>query len=230
MKKADRIGGHSNTVSVSLGGADIRVDTGFIVYNPVTYPNFVELLRVLGVEFERHGHVVFRLALRRKDRVFRLRPRGALQPALELGSAAVLADALRPRPVLSACDPRRPNAGGRGGDARRVSRRRRVRRGFSRPPRPADGERDLVGGAGRHPWLPGGRVPQVPRQPRAPQAHWTADLENRGRRQPRIRFASRRAARGAVPARRGAARMERARGEGRGRPTHAASATSSTRS
>ena len=49
-EKAHRIGGHSNTVSVRLDGAEVSVDTGFIVYNALTYPNFVELLRVLGVE------------------------------------------------------------------------------------------------------------------------------------------------------------------------------------
>ncbi len=49
-EKAQRIGGHSNTVSATVGGDQLAVDTGFIVFNPVTYPNFVELLRVLGVE------------------------------------------------------------------------------------------------------------------------------------------------------------------------------------
>ncbi|RBP09829.1 hypothetical protein DFR50_12029 [Roseiarcus fermentans] len=49
-EKAGRVGGHSNTVSVRLDGVDLDVDTGFIVYNAPTYPNFVELLRVLGVE------------------------------------------------------------------------------------------------------------------------------------------------------------------------------------
>ncbi len=49
-EKADRFGGHSNTVSVRLDGVEVPVDTGFIVYNSATYPNFVELLRVLGVE------------------------------------------------------------------------------------------------------------------------------------------------------------------------------------
>ena len=46
----ERIGGHSNTVSITVDGDEIGVDTGFIVYNPVTYPNFIELLRVLGVD------------------------------------------------------------------------------------------------------------------------------------------------------------------------------------
>lgn len=49
-EKAGRVGGHSNTVSATIGGAEVAVDTGFIVFNQATYPNFVELLRVLGVE------------------------------------------------------------------------------------------------------------------------------------------------------------------------------------
>jgi predicted NAD/FAD-binding protein len=38
-------GGHTNTISVG----DVSVDTGFIVYNDRNYPNFVRLLRRLGV-------------------------------------------------------------------------------------------------------------------------------------------------------------------------------------
>ncbi len=51
-EKARRIGGHSNTVLAPVDGRLIAVDTGFIVFNPNTYPNFVELLRVLGAPSE----------------------------------------------------------------------------------------------------------------------------------------------------------------------------------
>lgn len=44
------IGGHTNTVSVNVAGRDYRIDTGFIVYNDWTYPNFMELMEQIGVQ------------------------------------------------------------------------------------------------------------------------------------------------------------------------------------
>ena len=49
-EKADRIGGHSNSVLTPVAEGQIPVDTGFIVFNPRTYPNFVELLKALDVK------------------------------------------------------------------------------------------------------------------------------------------------------------------------------------
>lgn len=45
-----RLGGHANTVDVPLAGSTISVDTGFLVYNEVNYPNLVRLFDHLGVE------------------------------------------------------------------------------------------------------------------------------------------------------------------------------------
>jgi len=44
-----RIGGHTHTVDVDWQGRRYGVDTGFIVYNDWTYPNFIRLLDQLGV-------------------------------------------------------------------------------------------------------------------------------------------------------------------------------------
>ena len=43
------IGGHANTVNVDDGGQKRPVDTGFMVYNEVTYPHLTRLFERLGV-------------------------------------------------------------------------------------------------------------------------------------------------------------------------------------
>jgi len=43
------IGGHTATKQVSYHGKDYAVDTGFIVFNDWTYPNFIRLMDELGV-------------------------------------------------------------------------------------------------------------------------------------------------------------------------------------
>jgi uncharacterized protein len=43
------VGGHTNTVYVEEDGKKIPIDTGFIVFNTVTYPNLVRLFRELNV-------------------------------------------------------------------------------------------------------------------------------------------------------------------------------------
>ena len=46
----DRLGGHTATKRVEAGGREWEIDTGFIVFNERTYPNFLRLLDELGVE------------------------------------------------------------------------------------------------------------------------------------------------------------------------------------
>lgn len=44
-----RPGGHTNTVAVEENGRQIPIDTGFIVFNKVTYPNLCRLFGELGI-------------------------------------------------------------------------------------------------------------------------------------------------------------------------------------
>lgn len=49
FEAADYPGGHTNTLDVAHGGTSYAVDTGFIVFNERTYPNFIKLLGRLAV-------------------------------------------------------------------------------------------------------------------------------------------------------------------------------------
>ena len=44
------LGGHTNTVDVTLEGQTHPVDTGFLVFNEKTYPNLIALFALLGVD------------------------------------------------------------------------------------------------------------------------------------------------------------------------------------
>jgi predicted NAD/FAD-binding protein len=52
FEAASRIGGHTNTLDVELDGQVYAVDTGFIVFNGRTYPNFIAMLDELGVAWQ----------------------------------------------------------------------------------------------------------------------------------------------------------------------------------
>jgi predicted NAD/FAD-binding protein len=49
FEKRDRLGGHANTVTIDYDGDPIDVDTGFIVFNTLNYPNLTALFEHLGV-------------------------------------------------------------------------------------------------------------------------------------------------------------------------------------
>ena len=49
FEASDWVGGHTHTVDVEVQGQSFAIDTGFIVFNDWTYPNFIRLLDQLGV-------------------------------------------------------------------------------------------------------------------------------------------------------------------------------------
>lgn len=49
FEASEQLGGHTNTVDVTLDGITAPVDTGFLVFNERTYPNLIALFGHLGV-------------------------------------------------------------------------------------------------------------------------------------------------------------------------------------
>ncbi len=49
----DYVGGHTHTVDVEVAGEQSAIDTGFIVFNDRTYPNFQRLLHELDVPYQK---------------------------------------------------------------------------------------------------------------------------------------------------------------------------------
>jgi len=50
FEKNDYIGGHTHTHRVKDGESEVAVDSGFIVFNEKTYPNFIKLMDQLNVD------------------------------------------------------------------------------------------------------------------------------------------------------------------------------------
>lgn len=48
FESASYIGGHTNTIDVEEHGRTLAIDTGFIVFNEKTYPNFIAMLDEIG--------------------------------------------------------------------------------------------------------------------------------------------------------------------------------------
>jgi len=64
FEAGDHFGGHTYTLDVDLAGRTYAVDMGFIVFNHRTYPNFLRLIRDLGVE-EQPSNMSFSLRCER---------------------------------------------------------------------------------------------------------------------------------------------------------------------
>lgn len=50
FEQSEKLGGHTNTVTIEVDGQTKRVDTGFIVFNRPNYPNLTAMLEHLKVE------------------------------------------------------------------------------------------------------------------------------------------------------------------------------------
>jgi predicted NAD/FAD-binding protein len=51
-EKENRFGGHSNTVEINYNNEIINVDTGFIVFNKLNYPNLLKFFKYFSVKYE----------------------------------------------------------------------------------------------------------------------------------------------------------------------------------
>jgi uncharacterized protein len=66
FERSRRLGGHTHTVRHLQGGRELLLDTGFIVFNRVTYPNLTRVFDQLGVA-SRESTMSFAVSCRRPD-------------------------------------------------------------------------------------------------------------------------------------------------------------------
>ena len=106
FERNDYLGGHTHTHTIEVDGSTLAVDTGFIVYNDRTYPNFIALLDSLGIRgqptemsfslkrphLEYNGHNL-RTLFAQKSNVFKPRFWGMLLDILRFNRSARTLDA-----------------------------------------------------------------------------------------------------------------------------------------
>ena len=83
FEEQSRIGGHSHTVDVNFEDKAIAVDTGFIVYNELNYPNLVGLFNHLSVP-TKGSEMTFSVSLRNKALEYEGTLRGLVAQPLNL--------------------------------------------------------------------------------------------------------------------------------------------------
>jgi predicted NAD/FAD-binding protein len=66
----DYLGGHTATIDLDIDNKTVAVDTGFIVFNDRTYPNFIKLMKQVGIASkptEYNGHNLDTLFAQRRN-------------------------------------------------------------------------------------------------------------------------------------------------------------------
>jgi predicted NAD/FAD-binding protein len=132
------VGGHTNTIDVTVDGLTHPVDTGFLVFNRRTYPNLCALFALLQVEAVETEMSFGRQPRRARARMGRLRPRhrvraarNLVRPAFSACCATSCASTARPRAWRARAPCRRC--------ARRLPRHRGLLAGLPRLVPAADG-------------------------------------------------------------------------------------------
>ena len=116
FEQNDYLGGHTQTHQLEIEGCSRAIDTGFIVYNDRTYPNFMALLARLGCEgqptemsfslkrpnLEYNGHS-FKTLFAQKSNLFRPRFWKMLRDIVRFNRIARLVIATDPESLIDFC-------------------------------------------------------------------------------------------------------------------------------